>query len=62
MRLHLEQLPPCAPDLNPVEGLWHYRKRVNVNPVTPIVTAVRDLANFGEVSVDRYLLPIDVLL
>jgi transposase len=23
-RIHLEQLPGYAPDLNPVEGIWHY--------------------------------------
>ena len=27
-RLWLEQLPGYAPDLNPVEGIWHYLKRV----------------------------------
>jgi transposase len=26
-RLHLEQLPGYAPELNPVEGLWNYLKR-----------------------------------
>ncbi len=26
-RLHLEQLPSYAPELNPVEGLWNYLKR-----------------------------------
>ena len=25
-RLHLEQLPGYAPDLNPDEGIWHYLK------------------------------------
>ncbi len=27
-RLHLEQLPAYAPDLNPDEGVWNYVKRV----------------------------------
>src|SRR2546422_7652449 len=26
-RLHLEQLPGYAPDLNPDEGIWNYLKR-----------------------------------
>jgi hypothetical protein len=25
-RLHLEQLPGYAPDLNPDEGIWNYRE------------------------------------
>jgi transposase len=25
-RIHLERLPGYAPDLNPVEGIWHYLK------------------------------------
>src|SRR6266487_5985960 len=29
-RLHLEQLPGYAPDLNPDEGLWNYLKRVEL--------------------------------
>ena len=29
-RLHLEQLPGYAPDLNPVEGIWNYLKRVEL--------------------------------
>ena len=29
-RLHLEQLPPYAPDLNPDEGVWHYLKSVEL--------------------------------
>lgn len=32
-RLHLEQLPGYAPELNPVEGLWNYRKRVELGNV-----------------------------
>ena len=32
-RLHLEQLPPYAPDLNPVEGLWNYLRRVELGNV-----------------------------
>jgi transposase len=32
-RLHLEQLPGYAPDLNPVEGLWNYLKRVELGNV-----------------------------
>lgn len=27
-RLHLEQLPSYAPELNPDEGIWNYLKRV----------------------------------
>jgi transposase len=29
-RLHLAQLPPYAPDLNPDEGVWNHRKRVEL--------------------------------
>ena len=29
-RLHLEQLPGYAPDLNPDEGVWNYVKRVEL--------------------------------
>ncbi len=29
-RLHLEQLPGYAPDLNPDEGIWNYLKRVEM--------------------------------
>lgn len=29
-RLHLEQLPGYAPDLNPDEGVWRYLKRVEL--------------------------------
>jgi transposase len=32
-RLWLEQLPGYAPDLNPVEGIWQYLKRVRVGNV-----------------------------
>lgn len=29
-RLHLEPLPGYAPDVNPVEGVWRYLKRVEL--------------------------------
>ena len=29
-RIHLEQLPAYAPELNPVEGRWYYLKRVEL--------------------------------
>ncbi len=29
-RLHLEQLPGSAPELNPDEGIWNYLKRVEL--------------------------------
>jgi transposase len=29
-RLHLEEVPAYAPELNPVEGLWNYLKRVEL--------------------------------
>ncbi len=32
-RLHLEQLPGSAPDLNPDEGIWNYLKRVELGNV-----------------------------
>ncbi len=32
-RLWLEQLPGYAPDLNPVEGIWQYLKRVRLGNV-----------------------------
>lgn len=31
--LWLEQLPGYAPELNPVEGIWHYLKRVRLGNV-----------------------------
>jgi transposase len=41
-RLHLEQLPAYAPDLNPVEGLWNYLKRVELGTVCcPQLAALR---------------------
>jgi transposase len=32
-RLHLEQLPTYAPELNPDEGIWNYLKRVELRNV-----------------------------
>jgi transposase len=32
-RPHLEQLPGYAPELNPVEGVWNYLKRVELGNV-----------------------------
>lgn len=32
-RIHLEQLPAYAPELNPDEGVWHYLKRVELKNV-----------------------------
>jgi transposase len=32
-RLHLEQLPGYAPDLNPDGGIWNYLKRVELGNV-----------------------------
>src|SRR6266568_199088 len=32
-RLHLEQLPGYAPDLDPDEGIWNYLKRVELGNV-----------------------------
>ena len=32
-RLHLEQLPGYAPDLNPDEGIWNYLQRVELGNV-----------------------------
>lgn len=29
-RIHLEQLPGYAPELNPKEGIWHYLKNVGM--------------------------------
>jgi transposase len=29
-RIHLEQLPSYAPELNPAEGIWNYLKRVEL--------------------------------
>lgn len=39
-RLHLERLPGYAPDLKPDEGIWDYRKRVELANV-----CCRDLAD-----------------
>jgi transposase len=32
-RVHLERLPPYAPDLNPDEGIWRYLKQVELRNV-----------------------------
>ena len=32
-RLHLEQLPGYAPELNPDEGIWHYLKHLELRNV-----------------------------
>jgi len=45
-RLHLEQLPGYAPELNPDEGIWNYLKRVELGNVccrdlTELATALR---------------------
>ena len=32
-RIHLEQLPGYAPDLNPDDGIWNYLKRVELRNV-----------------------------
>lgn len=32
--VHLESLPPYAPDLNPDEGVWHYLKNVELRKVS----------------------------
>ncbi len=41
-RLHLEQLPAYAPDLNPGEGIWNALKRVELrNVVCPDLTHLR---------------------
>jgi transposase len=29
-QMHVEQLPPYAPDLNPVEAVWHQVKNVDM--------------------------------
>lgn len=42
-RLHLEQLPGYAPDLNPDEGIWNYLKRVELGNV-----CCHDLAELTE--------------
>lgn len=42
MRLHLEQLPGYAPELNPDEGIWNYRKRVELG-----TQCCRDLAELA---------------
>jgi transposase len=40
-RLHLEQLPSYAPELNPVEGVWNYLKRVELgNVCCPVLAAL----------------------
>lgn len=39
-RIHLEQLPAYAPELNPDEGIWQYLKRVELRNV-----CCRDLAH-----------------
>ena len=42
-RLHLEQLPGYAPDLNPTEGIWQYLKYVEMkNLCCPTLLQLRD--------------------
>lgn len=42
-RLHLEQLPGYAPDLNPTEGIWQYLKYVEMkNLCCPTLLHLRD--------------------
>jgi transposase len=41
-RLHLEQLPGYAPELNPDEGIWNYLKRVELGN-----RCCRDLADLA---------------
>jgi transposase len=41
-RLHLEQLPGYAPELNPDEGIWNYLKRVELGHL-----CCRDLAELA---------------
>jgi transposase len=43
-RLHLEQLPGYAPDLNPVEGIWNYLKCRELGNVCSQDFAELDLA------------------
>jgi transposase len=33
-RIHLEQFPAYAPELNPDEGIWNYLKRVELKSVS----------------------------
>jgi transposase len=45
-RLHLEQLPGYAPELNPDEGIWNYLKRVELgnqccHDLTELAVALR---------------------
>jgi transposase len=45
-RLHLEQLPSYAPELNPDEGIWNYLKRVELgnlcsHDLAELATALR---------------------
>lgn len=42
-RIHLEQLPAYAPELNPDEGIWRYLKRVELKNVV-----CRDLSHLRD--------------
>src|SRR5512142_3409451 len=57
-RLHLEQLPGYAPDLNPAEGIWNYLKRVEVgNVCCANLVIVRNLVAPGRAAHFRPILP-----
>jgi transposase len=47
-RLHLEQLPGYAPELNPDEGIWNYLKRVELGN-----RCCRDLAELAALALRR---------
>lgn len=58
-RIHLELLPPYAPELNPDEGVWRYLKRVELKNVN--CASLSHLLDEFWMAVDRLLDKPDIL-
>ena len=57
-RLHLERLPPYAPELNPDEGVWAYLKAKLANGRPDDIEELQDhlQEEIGRISDDRCIL------
>lgn len=53
-RLHLESLPPYAPDLNPVERLWNYLKWGRLCNLAPRDSTELERVAYHELAAIRY--------
>lgn len=52
VRLHSEELPPYAPDLNPVEGMWGHSKRCKLGNYCP--DSVEELTMTAHEKLSQY--------